>query len=454
MSADIYRWLVNLDSRIARLEVGETITPGAPAGAHSVLSATHTDTLAAAVVRGDLVIGNSTPKWSRLAKGSAYAVLTGDGTDTAWTTYLLSGTAGGKTTFAVTSAKTLTLTAADSYNLTVPITGTAALGTGTATLLATWNTVNTLQAGPANASGYLKNNGAGALSWDAGTTMAHNLLSATHTDALADSAVAGDLLVGNATPKWARLAFGLPGLVNYVGAYDAETGPSWKAASSNPGANMYMLHSSVSGYLQLVRLGLGTAPTAQVHCSAGTAAAGTAPLKLTTGVALAAIEDGALEYHSSHLYFSIGAVRYQIDQQPGAAHKASHAGGGSDKLKYARQALLYVSGDLAVGGNQSAEIVYRGPTATITRADGHIKTAPTDADLIFDINVNGTTIWSTQANRLTIAASATSGTQTSFNTTSVTDGQVITVDVDQVGSTIPGANATVLLELYCDVEAD
>jgi hypothetical protein len=135
-------------------------------------------------------------------------------------------------------------------------------------------------------------------------------------------------------------------------------------------------------------------------------------------------------------------------------HKSSHAGGGADKLKYARQALFYVSGDLAVGGNQSAEIVYRGPTATITRADGHVKTAPTDADLIFDINVNGTTIWSTQANRLTIAASATSGTQTTFNTTSVTDGQIITMDIDQVGSTIPGANATVLLELYCDVEAD
>jgi hypothetical protein len=37
------------------------------------------------------------------------------------------------------------------------------------------------------------------------TATAHNLLSATHGDTLADTVIAGDLMVGNATPKWARL---------------------------------------------------------------------------------------------------------------------------------------------------------------------------------------------------------------------------------------------------------
>jgi hypothetical protein len=41
--------------------------------------------------------------------------------------YLLDGTTGGKTVFAVTSGKTLTLTATDNYNLTIPATGVAAL---------------------------------------------------------------------------------------------------------------------------------------------------------------------------------------------------------------------------------------------------------------------------------------------------------------------------------------
>jgi hypothetical protein len=58
-------------------------------------------------------------------------------------------------------------------------------------------------------------------------------------------------------------------------------------------------------------------PTARLHLPAGETGANFAPLKLTAGTALSAIEDGAMEYHSSHLYFSIGSTRYQLDQQGG-----------------------------------------------------------------------------------------------------------------------------------------
>lgn len=57
-------------------------------------------------------------------------------------------------------------------------------------------------------------------------------------------------------------------------------------------------------------------PTAHVHIGAGTT--GVAPLKLTTGTALTTPEDGSIEYHSSHIYFTIGSTRYQLDQQAGA----------------------------------------------------------------------------------------------------------------------------------------
>lgn len=65
----------------------EDATWAAPSSAtHNVLSATHADTLTASVVRGDVLVGNSTPKWSRLAKGSANQVLAMDATatDVAW----------------------------------------------------------------------------------------------------------------------------------------------------------------------------------------------------------------------------------------------------------------------------------------------------------------------------------------------------------------------------------
>lgn len=65
-------------------------------------------------------------------------------------------------------------------------------------------------------------------------------------------------------------------------------------------------------------VGIGqSSTTARLHIAAGTATTNTAPIKLTTGVNLTTPEDGALEYSSSHLYFTIGSTRYQIDQQNG-----------------------------------------------------------------------------------------------------------------------------------------
>lgn len=51
------------------------------------------DTLTGTVVRGDLIIGNSTPKWSRLARGSSGAFVRNDGTDVAWSTLILPNSA-------------------------------------------------------------------------------------------------------------------------------------------------------------------------------------------------------------------------------------------------------------------------------------------------------------------------------------------------------------------------
>ena len=73
------------------------------------------------------------------------------------------------------------------------------------------------------------------------------------------------------------------------------------------------------------------------------------------------------------------------------------------------------------------------------------------ADLIFDINYDsnggvdggGSTIWSTQADRLTIAASAYIANTTTFNTTALAAGGTLTIDIDQSGGT--WTNACVIL---------
>lgn len=52
---------------------------------HALLDGTqNNDTVAGTVVRGDLIYGNSTPKWARKALGSSGQVVKSDGTDLIW----------------------------------------------------------------------------------------------------------------------------------------------------------------------------------------------------------------------------------------------------------------------------------------------------------------------------------------------------------------------------------
>ena len=109
--------------------------------------------------------------------------------------------------------------------------------------------------------------------------------------------------------------------------------------------------------------------------------------------------------------------------------------------------VFTVSGTLAVQTSVTSNLLV--PKAlTITKAYAYVKTVNTGADLILDINYNGSTIWSTQANRLTIAAADADGiaTQTSFNTTSLAENGILSLDIDQVGSTVAGEDLTVQLK--------
>jgi len=74
-------------------EIDVTITASGGVSTHNLLDSTvHTDTTTGTVARGDLITGQTaTPKWTRLAKGTASQFLQSDGTDLAWIT--LSGDA-------------------------------------------------------------------------------------------------------------------------------------------------------------------------------------------------------------------------------------------------------------------------------------------------------------------------------------------------------------------------
>lgn len=84
----------------------------------------------------------------------------------------------------------------------------------------------------------------------------------------------------------------------------------------------------------------------------------------------------------------------------------------------------------------------------ITNISVTLGVAPTGASAIFDVNKNGTTIFSTQGNRPTVTASNTQDLTSTPDVTTAAAGDKITVDVDQIGSTIPGGEATVQIEYY------
>ena len=103
----------------------------------------------------------------------------------------------------------------------------------------------------------------------------------------------------------------------------------------------------------------------------------------------------------------------------------------------------------------TATDVYRwynktGRALTIKAVWISVGTAPTGSTILVDVNKNGTTIFTTGTpgtNRPSIAISGfVSSRVTNMDVTSVADGDYLTFDIDQIGSTIAGSNLIVTVE--------
>jgi hypothetical protein len=101
-----------------------------------------------------------------------------------------------------------------------------------------------------------------------------------------------------------------------------------------------------------------------------------------------------------------------------------------------------VTGTLTTGTDKAPTIL--APcTLTITKVKVVVKTAPTGAALIVDVNKNGTTIFTTQGNRPTIAIGDTTADSGTPDVTALAETDKLTIDIDQIGSTVAGADLTV-----------
>ena len=112
-----------------------------------------------------------------------------------------------------------------------------------------------------------------------------------------------------------------------------------------------------------------------------------------------------------------------------------------------RHLQLPVLSDLEVATNKM--MIMAPFNMTIIGIKAKVLTAPTGAALILDINKNGTTLYTTQGNRPTIADGETSEVATLPDVVSISSGDIISIDIDQVGSAVAGAN--LIVDIECEV---
>jgi len=102
---------------------------------------------------------------------------------------------------------------------------------------------------------------------------------------------------------------------------------------------------------------------------------------------------------------------------------------------------------LATVETKQAQALIPGPL-TISKVKIYADTAPGGSSLVVDVNKNGTTIFTTQANRPTIPIGGHADDSGTPNITSLAEGDRLSVDVDQVGSTTPGGS-DLLVTIVC-----
>jgi len=108
-----------------------------------------------------------------------------------------------------------------------------------------------------------------------------------------------------------------------------------------------------------------------------------------------------------------------------------------------QQLTFSIPGTLAV--ITTAARWYAPYAITIVDMQLSVGTAPTDAAILADVHKDGTTVFTTQGNRPTVAASAFVDTAAVPDVTAVAAGAYLEFLIDQVGSTIAGKDATLVI---------
>jgi hypothetical protein len=195
---------------------------------------------------------------------------------------------------------------------------------------------------------------------------------------------------------------------------------------------------------------------------------GAATLALTTGQGALIVSDGTNYFTMRGIGGSAGSVATDAIWDAagdlavgsgantaaklaiGAARQVLRVNGSANGLEWANNTesiQIACSDETTALTTGTAKVTFRMPYAfTLTDVRASVTTAPTGATLTVDINESGSTILST---KLTIDASektsTTAATPAVISDAALADDAEITIDIDQIGSTIAGAGLKVTL---------
>jgi len=131
----------------------------------------------------------------------------------------------------------------------------------------------------------------------------------------------------------------------------------------------------------------------------------------------------------------------------GTASSSTYLRGNSTFAALPDQIQLACSDETTALTAGTAKVTFRMPYAmTLTGVRSSVTTAPTGSTLIVDINEGGTSILSTKLSiDATEKTSTTAATPAVISDSALADDAEITIDIDQIGSTIAGAGLKVTL---------
>ena len=123
-------------------------------------------------------------------------------------------------------------------------------------------------------------------------------------------------------------------------------------------------------------------------------------------------------------------------------HGDEHAGGGNDVLFTEKQATWVQSGDVELSMAVESIRLYASTAGTIKDVRCAVNTAPTTTAVIVDLNKNGASIFTNQANRPTIPSGSNTGVSPTPDVTTYIAGDFFNIEIDQEDSGDTAADLT------------